>query len=71
MSASKIPANKPAAGTPKPLPDAQADDRDDDGEPWRHPPVAPQDENPLKSFARSISETVTGPLADKADKPKA
>jgi hypothetical protein len=46
-------------------------DLDDNGDPWRHPPVAPKDESPRESFARSVSETVTGPLADKPGKPKA
>ncbi len=56
---------------PKLPADTQADPLDDNGEPWRHPPVAPKDEDPLKSFARSVSETVIGPLADKPGKPKA
>jgi hypothetical protein len=71
MAASKIPANKPAGVPARPAAKPPADDLDDNGDPWRHPPVAPKDEDPLKSFARSVSETVTGPLADKRDKPKA
>jgi hypothetical protein len=43
---------------------------DDDEEPWRHPPVAPRDEDPLKSLGRSVSETVTGAVDDKPAKPK-
>ncbi len=71
MAASKTPADKPV-GVPAAQPATPpADDLDDNGDPWRHPPVAPKDEGPLESFARSVSETVTGPLADKADKPKA
>lgn len=62
MSDPKLPADKQA--------NTQADELDDNGDPWRHPPVAPKDENPLKSFVRSISETVTGPLDDKPGKPK-
>jgi hypothetical protein len=54
----------PAGGTAKP-------GWEDDDEPWRHAPVAPKDESPLKSFGRSISETVTGPTEDKTGKPKA
>jgi hypothetical protein len=71
MAASKIPADKPAGVPARPATGAPADDLDDNGDPWRHPPVAPKDESPLESFARSVSETVTGPLADKPGKPKA
>ena len=56
---------------PKLPADTQADELDDNGDPWRHPPVAPKDEDPLKSFARSVSEIVIGPLQDKPGKPKA
>lgn len=73
MADPKIPADKPR-GVPakKPAADAAYDnDVDESGDPWRHPPVAPKDQGPLDSFARSISETVTGPLADKPGKPKA
>jgi hypothetical protein len=72
MAASKSPANKPR-GVPARRPaDAPVDDKlDDNGEPWRHPPVAPRDESPLKSLGESISETVTGPLKDKPGAPKA
>jgi hypothetical protein len=58
------------ATTPPPAAKPE-DDLDDPGDPWRHPPVAPKDEGPLESFGRSISEVVTGPLADPPDKPKA
>jgi hypothetical protein len=58
------PSSRPSAGTATP-------DQGDDDEPWRHAPVAPKDENPLKSFGRSISDTVTGSSGDKPDKPKA
>ena len=68
MADSKKPADdKPA----RPAATRQDDNLDDNGDPWRHPPVAPKDENPLDSFARSVSETVTGPLADKPGTPKA
>ncbi len=43
----------------------------DDDEPWRHAPVAPRDESPLKSLGRSVSDTVTGSTDDKPPKPKA
>ncbi len=73
MADSKIPADKPR-GIPaqKTSSEPHVDDNlDENGDPWRHPPVAPKDQGPLESFGRSISETVTGPLADKPDKPKA
>jgi hypothetical protein len=68
MAASKIPADKPSGVPARPGAVTPADDLDDNGDPWRHPPVAPKDEGPLESFARSVSETVTGPLAGKAGK---
>ncbi len=71
MASSNTSADKPAgvpAAKPATAPDANLDDNGDE---WRHPPVAPKDERPLDSFARSVSETVTGPLADKNRKPKA
>jgi hypothetical protein len=40
---------------------------EEDEEPWRHPPIAPRDEDPLKSLGRSISEPVIGSI----DRPKA
>jgi hypothetical protein len=43
---------------------------DDDEEPWRHPPVAPRDEDPLKSLGRSISEPVIGSIDGQADRAK-
>ena len=70
MASSKTSADKPA-GVPAAKPAAAQDDNlDDNGDEWRHPPVAPKDEGPLKSFARSVSETVTGPLADNDAMPK-
>ena len=71
MAASKIPADKPAVVPAPPAAGAPAEDLDDNGDPWRHPPVVPKEEGPLESFARSVSETVTGPLAGKPGKPKA
>jgi hypothetical protein len=58
-----------AAGETSPSADADAGGEDDE-EPWRHPPVAPRDEDPLKSLGRSVSETVTGAVDDKPAKPK-
>jgi hypothetical protein len=43
---------------------------DDDEEPLRHPPIAPRDEDPLKSLGRSISEPVIGSIDRPKDKPK-
>ena len=54
----------PAGGQPKP-------GWDDDDEPWRHAPVAPKDEDPLKSLGRSVSDVVTGSDPSKRDEPKA
>ena len=57
------PAARPAGATARGgLPPAQPGD--DDEEPWRHPPVAPRDEDPLKSLGRAISEPVTGAVDD-------
>ncbi len=42
----------------------------DDEDEWRHEPVAPVDESPLKSLGRSVSEVVTGTLDDATGKPK-
>jgi hypothetical protein len=33
---------------------------DDDEEPWRHPPVAPNDESPADSLGRAVSDVVIG-----------
>ena len=71
MADSKKPADKPATVPTQPAANAQADDLDDNGDPWRHPPVAPKDENPLKSFARSVSDPLTGQTADKPGTPEA
>ena len=68
----KIPANKPRGVPARPPADAPADDNvDENGDQWRHPPVAPVDESPLRSLGESISETVTGPLKGKPDIRKA
>jgi hypothetical protein len=60
------PAGAPASGA-----GPAAEGYDDDDEPWRHPPVAPRDESPLKSLGRSVSDAVTGSVDDKPAKPKA
>jgi hypothetical protein len=50
--------------------DATADE-DDDGDAWRHDPVAPVDEpNPLKSLGNAIADTVTGGEKAETKKPK-
>jgi len=41
---------------------ASSDTRDEDE--WRHEPREPVDESPLKSFAKSIGETLTGSVDD-------
>jgi len=63
------PARPAGAAATGGLPPAQPGD--DDEEPWRHPPVAPRDEDPLKSLGRAISEPVTGAVDDDLAKPKA
>jgi hypothetical protein len=37
---------------------------DDDEDEWRHEPRQPVDESPLKSFGKSIGETLTGSVDD-------
>jgi hypothetical protein len=59
------PAGAPASGA------GRAAEGFDDDEPWRHAPVAPRDESPLKSLGRSVSDAVTSSVDDKAAKPKA
>ena len=46
--------------------------KDDDEEPWRHPPVAPKDAGIGDSYGKAVSDVVTGPLEGdpaKAKKP--
>ncbi|MEP7141199.1 MAG: hypothetical protein ABI745_16305 [Caldimonas sp.] len=75
MADPKIPADKPP-GVPARKPDADAqaakadDNLDENGDPWRHPPVAPKDQGILESLGRSISDPVLAPLEDKDGKPK-
>lgn len=40
--------------------------RDDEEDEWRHEPVAPNDENPLESLGRSVTEAITGSGGDPA-----
>ena len=42
---------------------------DADEEPWRHPPVAPNDENPARSLGRSISDAVVSAADERKDSP--
>lgn len=85
MTAPNDPADEPAAEPAKPREGAAAAAKPappatrppsgnnanwDQDEEWRHPPVAPKDEGPLKSLGRSVSEAVTGSNAKPA-KPKA
>ena len=71
MADSKTATDKHGDLPAPPATNAQTDELDDNGDPWRHPPVAPKDENPLKSFARSVSDPLTGPSTDKPGTPKA
>ncbi len=43
---------------------------DDDEDKWRHEPREPVDESPLKSFGKSIGETLTGSVDDATPPPK-
>ena len=43
-------------------PGPKGKDREDDDEPWRHPPIAPKDAGVTDSLGRSVSDVVTGPL---------
>ena len=46
-------------------------DADDDGDRWRHEPVAPVDEeNPLKSLGRAVADTITSGAESETEKPK-
>lgn len=75
MAEPKIPADTPR-GVPAHQPDADSraarpdDNLDENGDPWRHPPVAPKDQGVLDSLGRSVSEVVLGPLEDEDGKPK-
>lgn len=59
-------AAKPAATTPASAGKSPNDAswNDDEGENWRHAPIAPKDAGVLDSLGRSISEAVTGSEAD-------
>lgn len=52
--------------------DAGATPRDeDDGDEWRHEPVAPVDEsNPLRSLGKAVADTLTGSGNDAPAAPK-
>ena len=65
-------ATPPKQPAPKPMPpDAtQGDWDDDEGENWRHAPVAPKDANPLDSLGHAVTDSVTGSEADKTPGPK-
>jgi hypothetical protein len=43
----------------------------EDGDSWRHDPIAPVDEqNPLKSLGRAVADTLTGGAEDTSKAPK-
>lgn len=63
-------AVSPAAGKNDQAKKSNNDRWDDDEEPWRHPPVAPNDESPAESLGRSVSDVVIGPSDAAKDKPK-
>ena len=63
------PATRPAGASERPRTQGSAND-DDDGDTWRHEPVAPVDEpNPLKSLGRAVADTATGGGEDASAKP--
>jgi hypothetical protein len=66
----RVAASRPA-GAPASRDATTAEGFGDDDEPWRHAPVAPRDEGPLKSLGRSVSDAVTGSVDDTPAKPKA
>ena len=43
-------------------PGPPGNDREDDAEPWRHPPIAPENAGIADSLGKSVSDVVTGPL---------
>ena len=46
-------------------------DADDDGDRWRHEPVAPVDErNPLKSLGRAVADSLTDGAEGTSEQPK-
>ena len=53
-------------------PGPTGNDREDDAEPWRHPPIAPEDagiaDSLGKSVCESVSNVVTGPLEEDSEK---
>jgi hypothetical protein len=57
----------PARASDKPATDNNAN-WDADEEPWRHPPVAPNDENPARSLGRAVSDTVVSAADEPEDK---
>ncbi len=56
------PKDKTATDTVKPLPDID----EDEGENWRHAPVAPKDKGVVESLGESVSAVVTGSKASPA-----
>ncbi len=42
----------------------------DDEDEWRHEPVEPNDENPVESLGRSVTEAITGGSGGSPDKPR-
>lgn len=65
MADSKTPADK-ARDVPATNTGAGYDNSvDENGDAWRHPPVAPKDKGPIESLGESISEAVTGPTKDR------
>jgi hypothetical protein len=67
-SATRTPA--PSTGGEREKATSNNDRWDEDEAPWRHPPVAPNDESPAESLGRSISDVVIGSPDDSKDKTK-
>jgi hypothetical protein len=52
--------------TDSPAPKDNNDRWDADEEPWRHPPVAPNDESAAKSLGRAVTDAVVTAADDEA-----
>jgi hypothetical protein len=51
----------------KPASNNNNDRWDADEQPWRHPPVTPNDESPAKSLGRSVSDAIVSTADDALD----
>ncbi len=63
-------ASKPSVPATSGKPKNGFEDEEAEDGPWRHDPVAPKDEGIARSFGKSVSDVVTGPLDGADGKPK-